>query len=100
MQNERTSKEVSTDHGRVMAISQILNGQYHIWDKCVRPENQSFLLENKPNTFFHGQWTHSAKIVQIVGQNTSNVPKFISPKYWDIIEKRLHRASVIRAHYL
>ena len=35
----------STDDGCVMAISQILYGQYHIWDIhiCVRPENQIFV---------------------------------------------------------
>ena len=42
---------LTTDDGRVMAISQIICGQYHICDIfgiflgyiCVRPENQSFL---------------------------------------------------------
>ena len=63
MQNERTSKEVSTDDERVMAISQILNGQYHIWDICVRPENKVFCWKIN-QIHFPKDGTHSAKIVK------------------------------------
>ena len=51
----------------------------------------------------HGQGTHSAKMVLIVWPKIHQMPQNVSaqfvclsPKVWDIIEKRLHRASVVR----
>ena len=40
----------------------------------------------------------------VKAESTPNAPKFIwpicliGPKVWDIVEKRLHRASVVPAH--
>ena len=52
----------------------------------------------------HGQGTHSSKMgTDTLAKNTQNAVKQfwmicpIGPKVWDIIEKRLHRASVVRA---
>jgi hypothetical protein len=65
-----------TDYGRMMAIYQILNGQYHIWE--------IFGLGLKIKV--HPKYP---KFIRRICQ--------ISPKVWDIVEKRLHRASVVCA---
>ena len=82
-----------------MAVSQILYGQYHIWDifvlglktKC-RKNNQIHFPMDKGLTV--PKWVLIAwpKIPQ------SFSAQFVcpSPKVWDTIEKRLHRASVVR----
>ena len=51
--------------GHMMATSQILYGQYHIWifflDSYVLGlRYKVFLKKNQPNTQNHGQGTHSA----------------------------------------
>ena len=61
---------------------------------------QSFLWKkNQLNDGNHGQGTHSAKMG--TDSSAKNTPKFIRiicqivQKVWDIVEKRLHRASVV-----
>ena len=141
---------MSTDYGPMMAISQILFGQYHIWNRlgfglkskiiCGKkqlnegtpindvwfqndPKNRT--LEGKNWTILgrkgrsrrakktghhlwmftdgnHGQGTHNAK--KGADSSAINTPKFIrricliDPKYWDIVEKRLRCASVVRGN--
>ena len=55
----------------------------------------------------HSQGTHSSKIgADSSAENTPNTPECIcqivcpSPKVWDIDEKRLHWASVVRGEIL
>ena len=76
----------------------------YIW---VMPEKQSFFYK-KLNNGNHAQGTHShsSKIgADISAENTPNTPQFIlqigpiGSKVWDIVKKRLHRASVIRGHH-
>ena len=47
----------------------------------------------------HGQGTHSTKMGDdSSAKNTPNAPEFVcpNPKVWDLNEKRLHWASVVR----
>ena len=67
----------TTDDGRVKAISQILYGQYHIWDLYVLGlKTKGFLWEKQPDTLSHGQGTHSAKkSADSLSENTPNASK-------------------------
>ena len=73
-----------TDYGRMMAISQILYSQYHIW---VRFEKQSYQQKKQLDNRLKMGARSSAK-------NTPNTPKFIweicpiGPKVWDIVDKK------------
>ena len=54
-----------TDYGRMMAISQIIFGQYHTYlgySRWVRSEKQVFFSEKQLNDGNHGQGIKSAKI--------------------------------------
>ena len=46
----------------------------------VRPEYHFFCRKKEPNTFSHGQRTHSAKIVLIVWPNIPQMPQKFQPK--------------------
>jgi hypothetical protein len=74
---------VVTDDRRVKAISQILYGQYRIWDWYVLGlKSKSICKKNEPNTQNHGQGTHSAKVGIVVSsltENTQNAPTFLDP---------------------
>ena len=70
-----------TEDGSVKALSQILYGHYYLWVICFRPEDQSFLQEKEPDTFFYGQGTHSAKIVLIVWPKIPQMPQKISAQF-------------------
>ena len=76
----------------MMAISQIIFGQHHILD---------VFGSGLKSTVFCGK--NSAKIggdADCLAQNTQKKfhPIFrIGPKIWDIVEKRLHWASVVRS---
>ena len=89
----------STDNRHVKAISQILYGQYHIWELfgsyVLGLKTKVFCRKNKQNTFSHGQGTHSAEIMLIVlAENTPNasinfLPICLSkPKSFGILEKK------------
>ena len=52
-----------TNYGHMMAISQILLKQYHIWDIFGLGLNSKiFLWKKQLNDRNHGQGTHSAKM--------------------------------------
>ena len=92
-----------TDDERVMATSQILYGQCHIWDIYVLGLKPIFFLEKTTNAQNHGQGTHNAMMGAVVWPKISQMPhnlstQFVcpSPKVRDIIEKKLRRASVVR----
>ena len=82
-----------TDYGLLMAISQILFGQYHIWDIFwLGLKTKVFLWKKQLNDGNHEQGTHSAKMGadSSSAENTPNTPKFIRPicpKVWDIVKK-------------
>ena len=50
------------------------------------------------NPFFHGQGTQRQNSADSLAKNKPNAAQFVCqrPKFWDIIEKRLHRVSVGR----
>ena len=84
----------------MIAISQILFGQYHTWNIFgLGLESKVFVWKKQLNDGNYGHGTHSAKM----GADTSakNIPKFIrpicpiGPKGWVILEKRLHWVSVV-----
>ena len=90
---------MTTDDGRVIAISQILYSQYHIWDISVINvlvlKTKVFGRKRQPNQFSHGQGTNSAKIVLIVWPKIPQMPQNLSAQFdctsskvWDIIEKK------------
>jgi hypothetical protein len=61
------------------STSQILYGQYHIWDLfgivCFRPENQIvFCRKKQSHTQNHGQGTHSAKMGAVVWPKIPKMP--------------------------
>jgi hypothetical protein len=91
-----------TNDGRLMAISQILYGQYHIWDICVSLKTNVFIGKTTKSMFPWPdlQYQNSAdslaeKITQMP-QNLSAPFVCPSPKHMDIIEKRLFQASIVR----
>ena len=65
----------------MLAISQILFGQYHILDIFVLGQkNKGFLQKKQLNDGNHGQSTHSAKMRDDrSAENTTNTLKFIRP---------------------
>ena len=74
----------STDHGRVMAISQTLYNQYHKWDLFViyvllRPETHFFVGKTTKSIFSWTKDSQCQSIVDSLANNTPNAPKFISP---------------------
>ena len=96
-----------TDYGRIIAISQIIYWQYHIWDIFVFGLNNKVFFVDKLRYGNQEQGTHSEKMcADSLAKNTLNTQRFIWPicpigsKVWDIVEKRLHRASVVRGLYV
>ena len=90
----------TTDYGRMMAISQILFGQYHIWVGVWKA--QFFCWKNSWMMEITDKGLSAKMGADILPENTPNTPKFIlpicpiGPKVWDAVEKRLHWVSVVR----